>query len=788
MLDIKSNELINTLFNNTALEKKYSITISNLLNEMMHDLVTHFNSGGNDTTPYNVYFNRSDDRFFQVDFESRIGEFSGLLQNTVERIKYSYSFPCDIRNRFQTIIKNEKLSEQEINNFRNGCIDQEFAASIMKMSDLRSKIELIMKHDYKDCQFRNECLSRRAMSAYSNNLMVAYIMVNETDKLYCYTVLVEYSFNMSKQRLDYINHSMLQILRTIRESIYNGLSHDKICEGIMLRKSQTINSLVENYIEAQVLDFLESKNLGFENKYSKDFERLSKLTYESEKNSGSLTFLKNQIEYKTIVDVQLDQEGIYNYSENLNKTRKTLQITTSSFDWKDKINPSLLKEFDKKLSLAIQNEKCVGFISHEKLNAKIINKKISENIIKDMLTVEFNGYGKYRLYGFKGNEFYQIKVSEGKLIFDDIYDIVMEDMRGPDNSNFPKIINEARKQKHGTMLLFLENKFLKEELKRLSNFSIPMNPIPSSRLLKEGLLMNLSAIDGALLFDMDCKCHSIGVILDGVADEFTGDISRGARYNSALKYAKYLNKKQVDYTIIVLSEDGMMNPLSNDLNSELVYNNVPSTKVNNAKQLQQIANSVTTLALNSKYSMIIDRMEDHLIFINSIKGKPSRNKQKIVFYIGQALEVEASVSESEVKKYFLEKAFGLYKSISGYSSEIDAGYMRVGLNIVEMLDIPMEKEELLDELVEAGKKLIKSWKFVREILFQYFESLIQLINLTNDLNKKEACKLEMKRIYKLFDKNMDISSVKFKLNEAISLNDEKDETINDEKDEESLDN
>jgi len=68
----------------------------------------------------------------------------------------------------------------------------------------------------------------------------------------------------------------------------------------------------------------------------------------------------------------------------------------------------------------------------------------------------------------------------------------------------------------------------------------------------------ITAIDGAVLIDPGNRCHAIGAILDGLASE-AGDPSRGARYNSALRYvAASLHA----CLAIVVSEDGMIDVVS----------------------------------------------------------------------------------------------------------------------------------------------------------------------------------------------------------------------------------
>lgn len=56
-------------------------------------------------------------------------------------------------------------------------------------------------------------------------------------------------------------------------------------------------------------------------------------------------------------------------------------------------------------------------------------------------------------------------------------------------------------------------------------------------LLGDEILGRAAALDGAILVSTDGVCHGIGVILDGLADQFCL-ASRGARYNSAVRYVR----------------------------------------------------------------------------------------------------------------------------------------------------------------------------------------------------------------------------------------------------------
>ena len=84
-------------------------------------------------------------------------------------------------------------------------------------------------------------------------------------------------------------------------------------------------------------------------------------------------------------------------------------------------------------------------------------------------------------------------------------------------------------------------------------------------MLNDSLIRNVTSIDGAVLLDSHGVCHSIGVILDGIATN-KGTSARGARYNSAVRYVDGNKKKipstvdspvseVIDVSIVVLSMD-----------------------------------------------------------------------------------------------------------------------------------------------------------------------------------------------------------------------------------------
>jgi hypothetical protein len=110
----------------------------------------------------------------------------------------------------------------------------------------------------------------------------------------------------------------------------------------------------------------------------------------------------------------------------------------------------------------------------------------------------------------------------------------------------------AADAEHGTMLVVSAR--AATEAARLVSQALTVEPTR----LDDSLVRQVTGIDGAVLVDPSGRCHAIGVILDGTATS-EGDRSRGARYNSAVKYLASANN--IPTVILLVSEDGLINLL-----------------------------------------------------------------------------------------------------------------------------------------------------------------------------------------------------------------------------------
>lgn len=182
--------------------------------------------------------------------------------------------------------------------------------------------------------------------------------------------------------------------------------------------------------------------------------------------------------------------------------------------------------------------------------------------------VEFRGHLNWKvcmeeqvLIWYREGVYYFPEMDLGKESWEE----ELKDMEGlcqGQRKSITQIVEILKNQRHGTSLVFLDKGSLEEEVERLS----PLGRIHEVELFSlmghKEQLMGFTAIDGALMVNLDGECRAIGSILDGDA-VIKGNPGRGSRYNSLANYVKrFYERKGQDGRIcfaVVLSEDGFVN-------------------------------------------------------------------------------------------------------------------------------------------------------------------------------------------------------------------------------------
>lgn len=116
---------------------------------------------------------------------------------------------------------------------------------------------------------------------------------------------------------------------------------------------------------------------------------------------------------------------------------------------------------------------------------------------------------------------------------------------GANPNNLWQIFLTMLKQPKGHMVVVAADAI--KEAERLASQGTRIHPTP----LTSELLERACRIDGTILIDPQGVCHAIGIILDGPVSEYCTP-SRGARYNSAIRYVGH---KPNGRMAIVISDD-----------------------------------------------------------------------------------------------------------------------------------------------------------------------------------------------------------------------------------------
>jgi hypothetical protein len=172
-----------------------------------------------------------------------------------------------------------------------------------------------------------------------------------------------------------------------------------------------------------------------------------------------------------------------------------------------------------------------------------------------VLKLEVTGDGEWRLtqsdVALMRVAFAEAKLPKKQLQPERFHEICSRTFEDYDHNALWSLAEAAQDAEHGTMVVISAQ--AEVEATRLARQAQPIKPAPTDSFIKK-----VTAIDGAVLVDPHGRCHAIGVILDGIAGQ-EGDRSRGARYNSALKYLA--SKPDTPTVIVLVSEDKIINLL-----------------------------------------------------------------------------------------------------------------------------------------------------------------------------------------------------------------------------------
>ena len=253
---------------------------------------------------------------------------------------------------------------------------------------------------------------------------------------------------------------------------------------------------------------------------------VSSMPYESAQNHGCLGFV-SRFESLDKLTVMYFEESILFEMKNCRKLRKLLEMTSES------------------MALLVRNGSVIGIGDREYIKTGI----------------SFCGNGKWILFSKKvENPVFTVEGTRcymNRTTKSNVKRVYKQCFGKTDKAEFiDKIIETAKKQKHGTSIVISEE--AKEEAERLCSLNRGIKTTPIDLFENSKIIKAVTSIDGAVLIDENGICYAIGVILDGDA-VLTGSAARGARYNSLCNYVKRRRSSEKGNNrcfAVIISEDG----------------------------------------------------------------------------------------------------------------------------------------------------------------------------------------------------------------------------------------
>ena len=315
---------------------------------------------------------------------------------------------------------------------------------------------------------------------------------------------------------------------------------------------------------------------------------ISSLKYEGDSSIGQLVICK---EDHPNIDIALKLVSPINLTEH-RKVRKLLEIVSKDLFLYSNGNQILgLTRLKDTYDAKNEDLFIIDFLGSHKW------KLVHDN--NDMMIVEYTNPTLSKL-----------KINRG--IFDDLLNRIFPQITKDDLEKLWRLVNVSTNQKHGTLLIISSE--AENESNRLKNQSTNIEPV----MPDDALINNITSIDGAIMLDHHGICHSIGVILDGVATE-KGNSARGARFNSAVRYVENNPKKCV---AIIISEDGTV-----DLYPQL------RPRIRKSEIEQHIGELKKEVELENvdydKYRPLMNWLKDHEFYLTQEQCDEIKNYKQI---------------------------------------------------------------------------------------------------------------------------------------------------------------
>jgi len=320
------------------------------------------------------------------------------------------------------------------------------------------------------------------------------------------------------ETLSYINECILGMI--LKEDVFERSKSDLL--------KQSGRTLLQNIL----------KNEQALNPFEK-FNKISSLTYEKSFSDGKILLLNSETA----------------------EAMTSQHILKTLVHFEEKIPLSSTRHIRKILELSSSD---IYLLSDGEFLYSTVEFSQPHDGLFNFFTIEFNNFSSWQL-NHNSNKLMQVTHEEvyipkpkvSYFAFSQEVKKIFPELESKKILNLYRLTLEALKQVKGTIIVVSKN--ARSEAYRLRNQGFLIEAIS----LTPAIIRSITSIDGAVMMDLEGFCHGIGFILDGIATE-KGDPSRGARYNSAIRYVETITKTP-EYSncfAIVVSEDGDVDMIS----------------------------------------------------------------------------------------------------------------------------------------------------------------------------------------------------------------------------------
>ncbi|MCT4593646.1 MAG: tetratricopeptide repeat protein [Anaeromicrobium sp.] len=498
---------------------------------------------------------------------------------------------------------------------------------IKENSTIKSYVEKINSHvnkiDIGSIDEINKLLSSFYDEQMEDSLLwYANMKDDENDKIYFYS-FAGFSHDYIKTHKSIHEYSFLKFV--LDKFFEDGINMDDInIDDYLMSKTR-------EYVQ-HVIDVMKESNEHQINSLFDEINHISTLTYEGSTVSSKLIIMHKDLIDKNI-NYYIELKEPINFNEH-RKIRKLLETSGKGLyligDSEKIYGLGTINKLDKlgDITKSKKNILIIDFIgkfeyriSTISTHSKVVKESENEEVIKwslkekNLVTIK---YGRPNLKEDRYSE--DVLTTKLESIF---CDSLKDNKSGLEL--IKKVISYGKNQKHGTMIVITSPEIAKEEMKNLKTQSINIKEkrfsINDSHL--ERLIDRITNIDGAIYMDTDGYCHAIGVILDGIGKEGYGDTSRGARYNSAIRYSLKEDVKD-KCLIVVISEDGMVNIIHKGENV-----------INTNKEINEIIDKATKLYKQKDYEMALKKIDEAIEKSYDTNVAAFSTRGKILYYSGE---------------------------------------------------------------------------------------------------------------------------------------------------------